>query len=379
MNAKYRRIEYFILFSFTLMFYVLLHPQQAANFLAFLGTILFIYSLGTSRIQSRVNRRVLSVSFLILGIMFWIWVRHLPHFEISISRIVINLFVETTAAKSVKTRSVSVEGVGGSIPEVAFKLFFVSFIYCLIAGLLMICLFLLNSRWNDRIEKYLVVEEKTILFYYTIGFFPVLFLFFVYIVQGISDQYFRHLGFLMVIVTILGSIFLGNLFHRKNNYIWRISWCFILLLFLSLSVPIVFSSPYFYQNTNHVTEGEITGYHTLFEIHDKSSMITPRRGNTERIEDAIYGEELRGRPDFKWSRPEQGLPDHFANQSLPTYYDSPVYGVIKSDAEELEIGVWNEFRYNKSDFQYLNKDRNIAKVQANGHIDVYYITPADDT
>lgn len=373
------------IFSSIGLFYVFLHPQHAANLLMFLtavsGLVIGLYLVDWSNDwQDFLIQKRLVLSVFILGLIWWLWVQNLFQFEVSISRIVMNFYMGNTAiAESVHVRSVSLKGVGGSMYEVFLKLFFVSLIYCVFCGAIMLRSFLTPiDRVSIGMFSFDSKFDHRVITLYSAGFIPVLVVFLIYIFQGISDQYFRHLGFLMVIVTIIGTIAIDNMIREFVGYSKLSRWSLVIFFIfcVGLSIPIIFGSPYLYQNTSHVSHGELSGYEMLFENQDKSIQVAPRRGNTERIEHAIYGLSLHERPNFTWDRPRRGLPDHFANQSLPGHYDSPVYAVMKSDAEELEIEVWNEFRYTQDDFQYLDRDSHIQKVQSNGQIEVYLVNNA---
>jgi len=364
-------------------FYVLLHPLIAMDFLAFLAgvnVLIMIKTFDRDRMgfDFSINQTVLLLSFFIMGIVWWFGVQDLYHFEVNVRRLFLNIFRETPEAESVKVRTSSVRGVGGSVPVIFLKLFGVSLVYCIVLGGNMVDSILSSLQRNDRNAGFLLFNtslEKKSIQHYTFGFVPVFMIFAIYIIQSISQQFFRHLGFMMVIVTILAPITIGRIksvfpgsLKIKNTVIVT-----LLLIAVITSLPIIYGSPYSLKVTAHVTEGELHGYETMFENQDNSVSVIPWRGNTERVEHAIYGRTLADRPPFTWDRPQYGLPDHFANQSLPRYYDSPVYATFRSSTRQLEVNVWNEFRYTKEDFEYLEQDDEIQKVHSNGHIYTYYI------
>lgn len=366
-----------LLFVVISIYFILLHPQQGLNFLIFIGFIA-LFELMNIREMHFIEPIRLTNLALIFIVIWWIWIQNLNKFESSLQGLIIKImtFSLTPAAKT-QGRAMSLEGVGGNLLEVFIKMFGPSLLLSGFALLLMA----LSIQYYFKREMFMqqsifrIARNKYILLY-TLGFIPLILMFLIYLGMGISEQYFRHFGFIMVVVTVLGAIsvwLVSNLFDEMN-ILSANKFIFIMLsLLIIMTIPIVFNSPYFYQTTPITTEGELNGYDTLFNIKNESMPIIPLRGDTERIEHAIYGRYTQ--PDIMWERSEYGLPDHFANQSLSTYYDKKVYATIKSDSKVREVQVWNEFRYTSDDFEYLHRSSNIQKVHSNGHLYVYLVVP----
>jgi len=402
--------------------FVLLHPQQAANLVAFFGAVAALqiaYDLVSGyRLDRRSEWIFPEVTY--YAAVFFLWARTLPSFWRNSGRAYSTLTGDTQFAESTATRSGSLANVGGSLPEVFVKLFLVQFVYAVLTGLLLLIVLRgtggLRSlaSWDHHTAADGVTEESAnggvidvsandsdtetsanggptdvspnggsggsvrLLLYVFGGLVPVGLIFLVYLVGGISDQYFRHLGMLMVLGTVLGSITLG----RATRYLGRLRSeltarrviAIVLVVFVLASLPVVFKSPYIYYSSTHVTESQMEGYETTFEYQEASVPFDDVRSRVFRYAAAIRSED-RSMEAYYYNESTDRIPDHFANQSLRSYYREPVY-VPVTEADRIRDPIlWEGFRYSRDDFDYLDSTRGIDKVQSNGGYDLYLVEP----
>lgn len=370
------------LFLVTAPAFVLLHPQQAANLILFFGTIA-VLQVGSHLYRGHGlgrYREWILPEVAVYGVAFWLWVRNLDIFWGSIEAVLMVPFADTKIAESTVSRSFSLTAVGGSLPEVFMKLFFVSLLFALLTTLLA-AYELLYSKMDHRLHS----SNETVtpdggrfrpnLRYVFYGLVPVGAVFVVYLVGGISDQYFRHLGMLMVFASILGSIALGRIFRYVTvRYTVptgsRIVGGFLLFC-LVLTIPVVFPSPYIYDSPVHVTEQQMDGYETTFEHQSETIRFDDVRSTTSRYGNAIEGWNVS--EDSYYRRDEPGVPDHFANRNLPAYYDAPTYLPVTESDRTLDPVLWNGFRFSHRDFEYLDSDPGINRVQTNGGYELYLV------
>ena len=370
------------LFLITAVAYVLVHPQQAANLVAFFGTVAVVQVAthirrgdGVARLSEWVLPEVL-----VYASAFVIWAHNLEAFWGNLEAVYMIPFTETQAAGTTATRSLSLAVIGGSLWEIFLKLFLVSLLFALLTAVLMF-----SELLRDRIGLQPVGENRRAtpdggrshpnmryLFY---GLCAVGVIFLVYLLGGISDQYFRHLGMLMVLASILGSITLGRILwrlsERRSLPVGRRAIATFLVLCLVLSVPVVFPGPYFYDASKQVTEQQMNGYETTFEYQSNSIPFEDVRLGASRYGNAILGRDVP--EEAYYARPEPNVPDHFANRSLPAYYEDSTYIPVTEADQKREAELWNGFRFNHGDFAYLDTDPGVDRVQTNGGYNLYLV------
>lgn len=379
--------RYSILFMLVSVMFVMLHLQQAANFVVFFGTIA-VLQVGHSVIRGQRptagQKPIYSLVF-VFALLFWLWVQRVDAFWTAVADTLLVPFTETTVAASTASRSVSLGEVGGSLPEVFIKLFSVQLVYSVFAAILMLFVVLRITglpilRSVQGVLTTNTDSERTLLAYVTGGFVAVFGIFVVYFVGGISDQYFRHIGTIMVLVTILGTIFLGRVMQSlgrlTSSRTARLGTAVLLIVFLVASFPVVFTSPYFYTPSEHVTEKQMAGYETTFENRDNSVLFSEVRSSTSRYGNALQGRAIPAEAYYVGDDDENGAPDHFANQSLRTHYEQRTYLPVTEADRTRDPILWEGFRFSHSDFRYLDAEPGINKVQSNGGYDLYLVRPA---
>ncbi|MWV40046.1 hypothetical protein [Natrialba sp. INN-245] len=358
-----RGLVLFLVCSFSLL---LVHPQQAANFLVLILAVAALGPLVTRLLSIDVRWRSVTVPAALFGVLFWGWSATRPRFESSVSGLVVSILFDNSTTGDVESASGSLEGVGGSIVELFVKLFVVDLLYVFLTAGLIGVLVLSAMRKTALGWPPLQSEFATQL---SLGLVPVGFLFVAYML--LSSQYFRHLGFLMVIGTVLGSFCLFQLYDYgiervSERTVKRIvSIGFILLILVSL--PLVHMSPYIYQTNPHVTAEKMAGYETAIDVVGSSEIVTirdhPRR----------FGDALHGRDSYS-SPPSNQSPDGFADRNLASHYGENKLLIVTEDNRVDEIGVYNEFRFSEEDFAYVDSTRDTSNVYSSGEFDAYYLT-----
>lgn len=373
--------------------FVLLHPQQAANLLLFFGAIAglqVVYDvLSGYRLERRAEWVLSEVVF--FAAVFWMWVRNLGTFWSSLENVYMIPFTETTPAETSVTRGISLEAVGGSLSEVFIKLFLVSLFFAILTAVLVLLVIRSSVALRSRYTLDTLVPDggtdRMLPLFVVGGLFWVLLMFLLFVIGGISDQYFRHLGMLMVFGTILGSIELARrmryLSRLRSNSTARRSLALVLLVCLALSMPVVFSSPYIYYSSDHVSEMQMSGYETTFAHQNGSILFDDVRSTTSRHGNAILGREIPSDayypPSDELPEFHDGVPDRFYNHSLPSYYDQRIYIPVPEADRAQDADLWRGFRFSHEDFAYLDSDPAINKIQSNGGYDLYLVTPTDNS
>jgi len=349
------------LFLITSLSLLMLHPQQAANFLIFILFSFFLSPLVLRISSVEFEWRYLLTPSAVFTIIFWIWAANRVRFENSVAGLISSILVDTETTGDIESASLSLEAIGGSIIELFFKIFFTGSVYALLTviisiKLLAIILWQRKNPWSPK--------KTTFIFCLSAGLVPVGVLFVAYII--FSSQYFRHLGFLMVIGTILGSLYITGIYKKTNKPWNRRILTVIFLIFLILSLPLVHMSPYIYQSNPHVTSQQMTGYETTFEVSGDTELITVR-DSPRRFSHALYGKETRKSPAAVKS------PDGFANQGLSSEYNQSMLLILTTKAEQRETELYNGFRFSSEDFEYIRNSNN-SKVYDNSGYTLYYIS-----
>ncbi|WP_277543222.1 hypothetical protein [Haloarcula laminariae] len=367
--------------------FVILHPQQAANLLLLSGVVVagqvgYDFWRGVNTDQWR---RWLLPEVGFFATVFSLWVWNLEMFWGTLQRVALIPFQDTTVGGKAATRTGSLEQIGGSLLGIFLKLFSVQLLYVLLTGLLLVIALKYVSggrRWYTRASR---TSGQMLPMYLYGGLVALTLLFVVFLVGGVSDQYFRHLAMMMVFGTILGAIALGRGFRALSE---RLSpsvstglVVVVLCLCFALSLPVVFASPYIYYDSQHVTESGMHGYETTFEYQDRSTTFDDIRSSTYRYGHAVGESDRPGESYYAEGNRgihsgEHGIPDHFANRSLRTYYDRQQYVPVPEADRVRDPVLWEGFRFSDADFAYLDSEPGIDKVQSNGGYDLYLVDPA---
>jgi len=316
----------------------------------------------------------------VFGIAFWLWVRTREAFWSALEAVYSIPFTDTTPAETTVTRSYSLTEVGGSLPEVFMKLFFVSMLF----ALLTVCAAVLEfSRQKGRLRSQSGIDTvspdggtvRTNLGYVFVGLIAIGGVFTIYVFGGISDQYFRQLGMLMVFASILGSIALGRgltaIASRRSVTAGRWAVGSVIILCLVLTMPIVFASPYIYTGSDHVPKTQMDGYETTFDYQSEAIAFDNVRSSTSRYGHAVQGRDVP--TEAYYARDTPGVPDHFNNHSLASFYEEPTYVPVTETDRTLDPILWKGFRFSRADFRYLETDPEIDRVQSNGGYELYLI------
>jgi hypothetical protein len=200
---------------------------------------------------------------------------------------------------------------------------------------------------------------------------PAFGLFLLTLVIDITTQYFRYHGFIMAVVTVISTYSVKYL-HAEliTNRLLNTVYIFGLVLMLVLSLLVYFPSPYILQPNNQVTESQIEGYETGLEHSQPGLDIMSIRSPPSRYFDAQIMPTGQSREDTY--RNGIKTPDHFANQSLHQR-DLTTYIAVTSADHKRDVKLYEGFRFNRSDFEYLETAPGINKVHSSGGT-TFYLT-----
>jgi hypothetical protein len=352
---------------------ILLHPQQALNLVVLLGTLTGVQLLVRRRRGDHplAGDRSFALQTVVLAGAWSIWsIRH-ERVGGAIGGVLTGLFDAGGAGDEVTQRAGSLQQVGGSVPELFVKLFLVSAVFLGLTGLL----FLAVLRRRETPPGPRVARRR----YLLAALVPVGGLFAVFFVASVTTQYFRYLGFLMVVATVLGAVALTEGAARLEASLppgtGRALLVMGLVLALALQLPATFKSPYIYQDNSQVTEMELSGYETAFAGREASVPFVGVRGGAERFVEEFYLPTSNVSATFPGI--EAVVPAPVFNRNLSTYYDSRRYLPVDRGDYVREVRLYRGFRYSRQGFRALETAPGIDRVQSNGEFRVY-VLPGED-
>ncbi|EMA48232.1 hypothetical protein [Halococcus thailandensis] len=406
-----RRLAFGTLLVIALAFLVVLHPQHGLVFGALLGIVLvtqFVAQPLTRTVSGPKAIARLFVQFIVLaGIglaVVWGWLSTQSLFGRGVSELGPILFdVETTAqlqtflsthsfdaiiaelldtpARPIIPRSNTLEALGVSVRTIYRRTFAVEIVVGVFAVLALLVP-VLSKAANRRHIRYSVVLSLVC------GIVPAVILTVLYVLAGNPLQYFRYLGFVLVFVTILGAVFLWEARATLETWLPSIPVRSVLavgfVVLLLVSSFTMFRSPYVAQETDHVPEGQMTGYEFAFDHKASDTGFAGVSSSFFRYRDGIAGKNASDIPQASLDDPRGSgrylrVPYHFADQELRTQSDElfylPVTAVDRQSSTQLYGGV----EFSQNDFTYLNSTPGIANTYANGQFDLYRIEPANET
>ncbi len=398
---------------------VLFHPQVALNVLILMIGVVVVqlWSRRYRPQKSLGERRMLALQAGLLLLFFISWVQtHEGYFvrtSVSLFESVVE-FVEGSGETTprVESQTDSAESIGVNIWILFSKLFGIEVIYATVAAGVVLDM---ATGWFDRIDRETALQPSTdiggdVFVLLLVGGLTLVPFFGLHLFGSISTYLFRHVGFSLMLVTILGAVGLRQLAAVLSDWggesrlrsgdatgsgrgrlqaVARSGRSLVVVLVVvmvvALSVASLFPSPFISLSGGHVPEAEMDGYESAFASQppDSSVWFTGVRTNTVRFERALYGAESAPWTEEVEPITRQSAPLSSAaiNNGLPTYFatnsDSVVrrdhYVVISEADQERELGAYRGLRYSESAFESVDRQPGVGQIRDNGALTVYYV------
>ncbi|WP_418280297.1 hypothetical protein [Halorubrum sp. DTA98] len=361
---------------------VVLHPQESMLLLSMLVAMSALQSLARRyRPEGTIaTKRSLYAHTILLGAVFALWTVRYERARSRAAYLVESLILQSHEQLSeTATRESSLGALGGSFEELLVKLFAVSLLFCLLAGGVFVATALRAVDGSGG-------ERTAILSYLAVGLVPasVGFLFVFAADQG--DHYFRFLGTIMVTVTLVGTIGLVDVVDRTKQLVQdssvvvtrshvRAALVITLVVLVSAQAIVIHQSPYMYKSSQQVTAAEMDGYDVALTYHDGETPLLGFRSGSRRYIDAHHGSHTaRSGLDFPGYR--DGIPGEVFSESPTTHYDSDRYLVLLEGYKRIEVELYQEIRYTREGFRIVETAPEANRIQDNGELELYRITPA---
>jgi hypothetical protein len=327
-------------------------------------------------------------AFLVL--LFALW--HTQHWKFlsSIQNMLESLQATVAGTQQVgqdaTNRAESAQQIGSNPVILALKVLGVQLLYFLFALALVV---LHASTGASRNE-----QDDMIVTYFTVGGLALAPYFFLQLLGTVSNHFFRHVGFMMVVVTIMGvvalyrgyeSLLSRNISKRRLRAVGAV---FIAIL-LVFSLASVYESPYIQKPNPHVTEQYLDGYESSFAAAPESETVWfgGIRGGITREKVA-----LAASPSAPWDGPVEPIPRSTGalspeNMSSPAmYYENNPDTVVRRDHyvpvtdydRGRSIVAFKSLYYNQTNFDSLANHPDTYPIRTNGDFTLYYVDTACD-
>ena len=371
---------------------LLFHPQAAVNVLIIFAIVIAVQAVArlVAPDHPLARQRAIYGNFAFLAVLFLLWVSmHQGGMGRTIDALIDGLFGwisgEAETAGVVQSRTSSSESIGVSIYTLFVKFFLVSAVYSLLATGVIVAKFLGRLGPDPSGLSDAKTEIITLLAFGGIGLLPFIF---VHLFGRAADYLFRHIGFWMAIVTILGAValyyLLTGLPARLGGVAGALKPAFGMLatVVIVLSLLSVYSSPFLYLPGQHVSEQEMEGMETAFEMQpeDRSVWFGGIRQNAKRYESAMFAA-----PNVSWTESPTARVSKPVNDEnltrLRWHYENHPEKIVRRDQYimvseqdyQTETVAYDGVRYSRQNISSVADQTDVYNVYSNGEAQLYYI------
>ncbi|PHQ45422.1 hypothetical protein DJ68_12940 [Halorubrum sp. C3] len=380
-RGNWRHIAVFFVSLPTL---VVLHPLVALASVAFLAGVAAIrrFTPKVALVSSPPRFTTIAGSgSVVLGFLFYVQSVDVPAVGGAIGRVLIQIQGGIDPTGGVSDRTGGLSTIGVSLWEIVLKLF--------TAKIMLGTLAAVTILWALRTHLSRDGSQTTeLILTYTLALLPVLGLSGVVAAAGRLNLTTRFLAIVLVVLSIVAAVGITQFrTDRRRSRRAVAGLCVLLVLTTLIAAPALFTSPYLYQGTPHVTETERVGYATLFEHRSSDVTIGSTRTLVDRHRTAYYGQDTARGNGFQQSNTEvlatiksdrsepYFFPYHF-NETLPSRtVSNSTYLVIPESDRIVDLELYDGLRYTKSSYDSISRDRNIDKLYSSGGFTTYLVDP----
>jgi hypothetical protein len=347
---------------------IFVHPQGALNLILVLAAIAGVQFLARhTRLGEAIDQhRPVYVPTVVAVAVFALWAPRFERVWNAAAGVVNRLLYGAAPANEITQRAASLTDVGGSIGTLFVKLFGIAFLFCLLAGA--VILVWSTGRLDNRFP-----ERNGLLGYLVVALVPLGAGFAVFFLSSSNTMHFRYLGFIMVPVTILGALALAEgadaLTSRFSSRQIRAGLAVFFLVLMPLALATVHSTPYIYKPTGDITEMRYEGIDSTVEQMDRDIAFAGIRAPPDRLVDASQGTERAERLALGGTT----IPGPVFGTNLTSYYDSPRYVPVDRSDYLREVVLYEELRYSADGFEELSTDPALSRVKSTGEFRLYLL------
>ncbi|WP_435102113.1 DUF6541 family protein [Halarchaeum sp. P4] len=353
---------------------VLLHPQLVTDLLVVLGAIATTQLLERHYVESPPDTRWLHAQFVLLGVVFLLWVSRYGATLDLLHDVVqqLRMLVGDVPARSAPQQT---GGGGYDLPAALFvRLIGVSVVAFVVATGYVAVRSVAHTPWSSRIPP-----RDGVAHYFSIVGVALAGYLVVHILGGLTSYFFRHAGFVMLLVTILAAGGVVALSRRLDARIERrhvrgtlhTLGVVLAVVAVALSAATVFPSPYIYQPGQGVSDQQMTGYGTMFDARVAGAGVAGIASGPSRFADAHH-ERLD--PELAWSLEADDLAGTLTTYHQGDYYNRSFYylGVSRADYGR-EVAAYRGMRVPERLLDSVSGRPGLSRVYANGGLTYYYV------
>jgi len=372
------------------------HPQLTVDVLAVFGAITLVqFVFRRFRPDHPLGQtRLIYLHLFALMAVFVLWNTHHWKFFYAIegtTEAFINTIQGTAEAGSDATsRTASANQIGTNIVALFVKLFGVSFVYVVLSAGLLFIHVVGRSSPDKNTENGIVVT------YFTVGGLAMAPFALLQFLGAISNHFFRHLGFAMVLMTIMGTVALARIPEflpfgdpRRFGPTLRRIGVLAAVVCLVLSVLVVYPSPYMYKPSSHVSEQRMQGFTYAFANQPDDASIWFGGIGAGPIREKVG---LFNDPSAPWDTVVKPIP-HLSGvippkqmDNLTAYYEKRPEQVTRRDhyvpvtdyTTGRALGAYDELHYSRENFTAMDRQPRVYRIQSNGDLTLYYVNTACD-
>jgi hypothetical protein len=353
---------------------LIFHPMLTLDFLVLLGTATTVQLAYRRYAPSHLfsSMRGLYGQFAVLTVLFLVWNLWIEpgglmtHSQ-SLQREVIAFFSgQSQAGQTIAQQQDSVSAVGSSLPLLFLKLFAVSAVYALVA--VAYGLGKISGKINEASPSGMVGV------YFGFAGFAMLPILVVSFIGEVSNYFFRHLGYGMVLVTVLVPIALYDVFGdrlRLSKVNLKPIAAVVVVVMLAMSLAVAFPSPYIYKKSQHVSEYQMDGFATAFDQQDREVEFVGVQSLAGRFSDALYFEPNPNLPLY--SEPSSVPEAALLAQNVTSHYEKDHYLTITTTDYQRSVVAYDELQYSAESFRSTRSHPGLHRVQTNGNFRLYYV------
>ena len=351
---------------------LLVHPQQMINVVIVLAAVAFVQYVARRRLEDHpiLEHPTVYAHTAVLGGFFVIWSLSNERFRRAGSGLIYGLLTqEIGGGGEVDQRGASLAEIGGSLGELFAKMFLVSALVGLVVGLFVFATWLGLTR-VDR-------ETKSFVTYFGVALFPLGAMFLVYFF-GTGTMAFRQVGFIFVVLTILSGVALAHFFGWLSRGITTPGASTLAAVFLGaclvLAALTIFSSPFIYNPTQHVTDQQMSGYESAL-THGDDRLYAGFGFGVNRYGDAIHGTEGTERGNYYGAGDGVVNVTEFEAGNYGGAYDGEdYYFTVSAFDEAREFEIYRGLHHSEPALEGIESDPNANKVISNDEFRMYAVS-----
>ncbi|MFD1515767.1 hypothetical protein [Halomarina rubra] len=347
---------------------VLFHGQVALNVLILFATIALVQKLYRWLPGGSVfaDARSLAMPTVLFGAFYVLWASRYQIVYTMFGKVydAVAKYVEgqNSPGQGIQSQTDSASSIGVSIVELFMKLFFVKAVFVALGAILV--LVALAGRLDDESG-----ERNEAITYFAYGGLVLGPFFLAHFLGSISRYFFRHVGFAMVIATLLGIVMMHSFYRAvaggKYERSVRTIGAVAILGALLLSLLVVFPSPYIYLSSSGVPQQMHDGYDTAFEYNETDMRWNGIRGAPGRYEDGLRGPSI-----FPWGEIDE---QNLLADNLTTHSPYPYYFAVSEFDRQREIGAYRGATFSEEALNSITDEDDVSKVFSTGELTIYYV------